>query len=127
MKKKKLESRGMKLNFGDYGLKSLGDVWLTGRQIEAARRAIVRYLRKGGKMWIRVFPTIPVTSKGSEMPMGKGKGSVEYYIFPLRPGRIIFEISGISEEMAKEAFSRATDKLPVKTKMIIAEKAVSKN
>ena len=127
MKRKNMESRGTELNFGTYGLKSLGDVWLTGRQIEAARRAIIRYLRKRGKMWIRIFPTIPVTSKGEGMKMGKGKGAVDHYIFPLKPGRIIFEISGISIEKAKEAFSRATDKLPIKTKMIVSDEIKDTN
>lgn len=122
IKKKNIESRGTELNFGNYGLKSLDNKWLNSRQLEAARRAIIRYLRKGGKMWIRVFPTIPVTNKGNEMPMGKGKGSVDHYIFPLKPGRIIFEISGISQEKAREAFSRATNKLPVKTKVIVLDK-----
>jgi len=110
--------RGSMLSFGSYGLKSLGTKWVTSRQIEAARRAIIRYLRKGGKLWIRIFPDKPVTKKGTEVPMGGGKGSVDHYVFPIKPGRIIFEIEGISEEQAKEAFKKATDKLPIKTKFV---------
>lgn len=111
--------RGNELNFGSFGLKSMGTKWITSRQIEASRRAIVRYLRKGGKLWIRIFPSKPVTHKGSEVPMGGGKGSVDHYVFPITPGRILFEIEGISEEQAKSAFRKASDKLPIKTKFII--------
>ncbi len=125
MKRLGKESRGTELNFGSYGLKSLENRWINARQLEAARRAIIRYLRKGGRLWTRIFPTIPVTKKGSEMPMGKGKGSVDHYIYSIKPGRIIFEISGISLEKAKEAFSRASDKLPVKTKIIISSEITS--
>ena len=109
---------GAKVSFGSYGLKSLDTRWITARQIEAARRAIIRYLRKGGKLWIRIFPDKPVTEKGTEVPMGGGKGSVDHYVFPIRPGRIIFEIEGIPEEKAREAFRKASDKLPIKTKFI---------
>lgn len=112
------ESRATYLAFGSYGLKSLEACWITARQIEAGRRAIIRYLKKGGKLWIRIFPDKPVTKKGTEVPMGGGKGSVEYYAFPIKPGRIIFELEGINEEMAKEAFRKAADKMPVKTKFI---------
>ncbi len=115
---KGVAARGTELNFGSYGIKAMEAKWLTSRQIEAARRAIIRYLRKGGKLWIRVFPDKPVTQKGTEVPMGGGKGSVDHYVFPLKPGRIIFEIEGIKEEEAKEAFSRAADKLPIKVKFI---------
>ena len=115
---KGIESRSTELAFGSYGLKSMGTKWITSRQIEAARRAIIRYLRKGGKLWIRIFPDKPVTEKGTEVPMGGGKGSVDHYVFPIRPGRIIFEIEGISEEKAREAFRKASDKLPIKTKFI---------
>lgn len=120
-KKIGIENRGTELVFGAYGIKSLDNKWINARQLEAARRAIVRYLRKGGKMWIRVFPTIPVTKKGSEMPMGGGKGAVDYYIYPAKPGRILFEISGISLDKAKEAFSKAGDKLPIRTKIVVSE------
>jgi large subunit ribosomal protein L16 len=115
---KGVESRGTELAFGSFGLKSLGTKWITARQLEAARRAIIRYLRKGGKLWIRIFPYKPVTFKGVEVPMGGGKGDVDHYVFPIRPGRIIFELDGISEEMAKEAFSKANDKLPIKTRFV---------
>jgi len=111
-------SRGTEIAFGSFGLKSLETRWINARQIEAARRAIIRYLRKGGKLWIRIFPQKPVTRKGTEVPMGGGKGSVDHYVFAIRPGRIIFEIEGIKEEVAKEAFRRAADKLPVKTKFV---------
>jgi len=115
---KGIETKSTELAFGSYGLKSMGTKWITSRQIEAARRAIIRYLRKGGKLWIRIFPDKPVTKKGTEVPMGGGKGSVDHYVFPIRPGRIIFELEGIPEEKAKEAFRKATDKLPIKTKFI---------
>ncbi len=115
---KGIASKTTELAFGSYGLKSLETKRVTSRQIEAARRAVIRYLRKGGKLWIRIFPNRPVTTKGTEVPMGGGKGSVDHYVFSVKPGRIIFEIEGISEEQAKEAFRRATDKLPIKTKFI---------
>ena len=115
---KGVEGRGTELAFGSFGLKSLGTKWITARQLEAARRAIIRYLRKGGKLWIRIFPYKPITFKGIEVPMGGGKGDVDHYVFPIRPGRIIFELDGISEEMAKEAFRKANDKLPIKTRFV---------
>jgi len=115
---KGIEVRSTELAFGSYGLKSMGTKWITSRQIEAGRRAVIRYLRKGGKLWIRIFPDKPVTKKGTEVPMGGGKGSVDHYVFPIRPGRIIFELEGIPEEKAKEAFRKASDKLPIKTKFI---------
>jgi large subunit ribosomal protein L16 len=110
--------RGADLAFGSFGLKAMESRWISARQIEAARRAIIRYLKKGGKLWIRVFPDKPITSKGTEVPMGGGKGNVEYYAFPTKPGRILFEIEGIDESMAKEAFRKASDKLPIKTKFV---------
>ena len=115
---KGVADRSTNLAFGSYGLKSLETKYITSRQIEAARRAIIRYLRKGGKLWIRIFPDKPITTKGAEVPMGGGKGSVEYYVFPIKPGRIIFELEGIPEKQAREAFRKATDKLPVKTKFV---------
>jgi large subunit ribosomal protein L16 len=115
---KGIETRGTKLDFGSYGLKAMGTKWITARQIEASRRAIIRYLRKGGKLWIRVFPDKPVTRKGTEVPMGGGKGAVDHYVFPLKPGRIIFELEGIPEEEAREALRKAADKLPLKTKFV---------
>jgi len=113
-----LEVRGTELSFGTFGLKSLGTKWLTARQIEAGRRAILRYFKKGGKLWIRTFPQKPVTKKGTEVPMGGGKGAVDHYVFPVRPGRIIFELEGIREEEAREALEKAATKLPVKTQII---------
>ncbi len=115
---KGVAGRSTNLAFGSYGLKSLETKYITSRQIEAARRAIIRYLKKGGKLWIRIFPDKPITRKGAEVPMGGGKGSVEYYVFPIKPGRIIFELEGIPEKQAKEAFRKATDKLPVRTKFV---------
>jgi large subunit ribosomal protein L16 len=115
---RKTETRGTNLTFGSFGLKSMEVKWLTSRQIEAARRCIIRYLRKGGKLWIRIFPDKPVTKKGIEIPMGGGKGAISHYVFPIKPGRIIFEIEGIDEKAAREAFRGAAIKLPIKTKFI---------
>ena len=115
---KGVENRATKLSFGSFGLKSLGTKWISGRQLEAARRTVIRYLKKGGKLWIRIFPDKPITRKGTEVPMGGGKGAVDHYAFPIRPGRVIFEIEGISETEAKEALKKAADKLPLKTKFI---------
>ena len=117
-KSKGIETRATEISFGAFGLKSLGTKWITARQIEAARRAIIRYFKKGGKLWIRIFPDKPVTKKGTEVPMGGGKGSVDHYVFPIKPGRIIFEVDGIKEEQAREALKKAAAKLPVKTKII---------
>jgi large subunit ribosomal protein L16 len=113
-----IENRGTEMVFGTFGLKSMGNRWITTRQLEAARRSIIRYLKKGGKLWIRTFPQKPITRKGTEVPMGGGKGDVDHYAFPVRPGRIIFEVDGINEVEAKEALEKAGDKLPVKTKFI---------
>lgn len=115
---KGIEQRATTLAFGNYGLKSMGKRWISSRQIEAARKVIIRYLKKGGKLWIRIFPDKPVTSKGTEVPMGGGKGSVSHYVFPIKPGRIIFELAGVDEETAKEAFKKASAKLPIKTKFV---------
>jgi large subunit ribosomal protein L16 len=115
---KGIDVRGASLVFGTFGLKSLGSSRISARQLEAARRSILRYLKKGGKFWYRIFPYKPVTSKGPEVPMGSGKGDVSYYAFPVRPGRIIFELDGVKEEIAREALSIAADKLSVKTTFI---------
>jgi len=115
---KGIESRGTELAFGSFGLQSLDTRWISSRQIEAGRRAILRYLKKGGKLWIRIFPQKPVTQKGQEVPMGGGKGSVSHYVYPIKPGRIIFELEGVKEEIAREALKKAADKLPIKTKFI---------
>ncbi len=117
-KSKGIESRGVDLSFGQFGLKALEAQWITARQLEAARRTIVYYLRKGGKLWIRIFPDKPVTSKGVEVPMGGGKGAVSHYVFSVRPGRIIFELAGVDESIAREAFTKAAAKFPIKTKFI---------
>lgn len=115
---RQVETRGTKLSFGSFGLKAMGEVWLTSQQIESAYRAIARSLRKEGKIWMRVFPDKPITRKPAETTMGKGKGSVDHYVFPVRPGRILFELDGISYEKAKEAFRLANSKLPIKTSII---------
>jgi len=115
---KGIAKRATELSFGSYGLKSLETCWITARQIEAARRTILRYLKKGGKLWIRIFPQKPITSKGVEFSMGGGKGAVSHYVFPIKPGRIIFELEGLKEEVAREALKIAADKLPIKTKFV---------
>ena len=116
-----IESRATEINFGSFGLKSLGTKWITARQLEASRRYIMRYLKKGGKLWVRVFPDKPVTFKGAEVGMGGGKGAVDHYVYPIKPGRIIFELDGLKEEIAKEALEGAGVKLPIKTKFIKRE------
>lgn len=109
---------GYSLSFGSYGLKALEPERITSRQIEAARRAATRYMKRVGKMWIRVFPDIPVTKKPTDVRMGKGKGSVEYYVFRVKPGRIIFELDGVPENVAREALMRAKAKLPFDAKFV---------
>ena len=113
-----LAYRGSTVSFGDYGLKALDACWLTSRQIEASRVAISRVVRKTGKMWIRVFPDKPVSKKPAETRQGKGKGGPEFWVAVIKPGRILFEVEGVSEEMAKEAFRLATHKLPIHAKMV---------
>jgi large subunit ribosomal protein L16 len=115
---KGIELRGTELSFGSFGLKSLETRWISARQLEAARRTILRYFKKGGKLWFRIFPDKPVTKKGTEVPMGGGKGDVDHYVFAIKPGRIIFEVEGVKEEVAREALEQAANKLPVKTKFI---------
>lgn len=117
-RKSGLSKAGTELNFGSFGLKAMGMSWISARQIEAARRSMTHYIQRGGKIWIRIFPSKPVTIKGQEVPMGGGKGSVDYYAFAVKPGRVLFEIDGVSEEIAKEAMRRASFKLPIKTKFI---------
>ena len=109
---------GFSLNFGAYGLKALEPERVTARQIEAARRAISRHVKRVGRMWIRIFPDVPVTRKPAEVRMGSGKGSVEFWAARVAPGRILFEIDGVSEDVAREAFDRASAKLPIKTKFV---------
>jgi len=117
--------RGSTVAFGEYGLQALEPCWMSSRQIEAARRAIVRYLRRGGKIWIRVFPDKPVTKRAAETRMGSGKGSVDHYVAVIRPGRILFEIAGVSEETAREAFRLASHKLPITTQVVTRAEEVS--
>jgi large subunit ribosomal protein L16 len=118
-----LAYRGNEINFGKYGLKSLGSARITSRQIEAARRAMTRYIKRGGKVWIRVFPDIPVTSKPAEVPMGSGKGNIDHYVARIQPGRIIFELDGVANDVAKEAMRLAGTKLPMKTRFLIRQVA----
>ena len=115
---KGITKAGAELNFGSFGLKAQATSWITARQIEAARRAMTRYVQRGGKIWIRIFPDKPITQKGTEVPMGKGKGSVDHYAVPVKIGRILFEMDGVPEEMAREAMRRASHKLPIKTKFV---------
>ena len=109
---------GVALNFGAYGLKALEPERITARQIEAARRAITRHIRRQGRLWIRVFPDVPVSSKPAEVRMGSGKGAPEYWVVRVRPGRILFELDGVPGPLAKTAFERAAEKLPIKTKVV---------
>jgi large subunit ribosomal protein L16 len=109
-------SRGVEVTFGEYGLQALEPGWVTARQIEAARRSLVRYMKRRGKVWIRIFPDKPVTQKPAETRMGKGKGAVDHWVAVVKPGRILFELSGLSEEAAREAMRLASHKLAIKTK-----------
>jgi large subunit ribosomal protein L16 len=113
-----LAFRGSDVSFGDYGLKSIDRGQLTARQIEAARRAMTRFIKRGGKIWIRVFPDKPITKKPLEVRQGKGKGNVEYWVAQVQPGRCLYEIAGVSEDLAREAFRLAAAKLPVRTVFI---------
>ena len=113
-----LAYRGSTLNFGEYALQAIEPCWITARQIEAARRAMTRYIRRGGKIWIRIFPAKPVTMRAAETRMGSGKGSPEYWVAVVKAGRIMFELSGVTEPIAREAMRLAAQKLPIKTKFI---------
>jgi large subunit ribosomal protein L16 len=113
-----VETRGTELAYGSYGLKATEARWITSRQIEAARRAITHYIQRGGKVWIRVFPDKPITRRPPEVTMGGGKGGVEFYVFPIRPGRIVFEMDGVTREVAQAALRRAAHKLPFATKFV---------
>jgi len=115
---KGLATRGAELSFGSFGIKSLEAAWITSRQIESARIAVTRYMKREGQVWIRIFPDKPVTKKPAEVRMGKGKGAPEYWVAVVRPGRIIFEAEGVPLEIAKEALRLAAQKLPVQTKFI---------
>ena len=113
--------RGNDLNFGDYALQATEPSWITSRQIEAARRAMTRYVKRGGKIWIRIFPDKPVTMRPAETRMGSGKGSPEFWVAVVKPGRVMFEMAGVAEPVAKEAMRLAAQKLPIKTKFITRE------
>lgn len=110
--------RGSNIEFGEFGIKALEPAWITSRQIEAARVAITRHIKRGGRVWIRIFPDKPVTKKPAETRMGKGKGAPEFWVAVVKPGRVLFEVEGVSEEIAKEAIRLASHKLPIKTKFV---------
>lgn len=114
--------RGNTVNQGQYGLVALEPAWITSNQIEAARIAMTRYIKRGGQVWIKIFPDKPITQKPAETRMGSGKGSPEYWVAVVKPGRVMFEIGGVSEELAREAFRLASHKLPIKTKFVVKEK-----
>jgi large subunit ribosomal protein L16 len=120
---KGLAHRGNQVQFGAYGLQATESYYLTSRQIEAARRAVVRFIRRGGKIWIRVFPDRPVTKRAAETRMGSGKGSVDHWVAPVRPGRVIMEMTGVREEVAREAFRLASHKLPMQTQFVTRDEA----
>ncbi|MFH1583183.1 MAG: 50S ribosomal protein L16 [Candidatus Falkowbacteria bacterium] len=111
-------TRMISVSFGDYGLKSLEACWISSRQIEAARKVLTKYIKKGGKIWIRIFPDKSVTAKGGEIPMGKGKGAVDHYVAVVKPGMVMFEMAGVSDAEAKEAMKKAAYKLPIKCKYV---------
>ena len=113
--------RGNAVTYGDYGLQALEPAWISSRQIEAARIAMTRYIKRGGQVWIKIFPDKPITQKPAETRMGSGKGSPEYWVAVVKPGRVMFEIGGVSEELAREAFRLASHKLPIKTKFVVKE------
>ena len=114
-------SRGNKVSYGEFGIQALEPGWITGNQIEAARIAMTRYTKRGGKVWIKIFPDKPITEKPAETRMGSGKGSPEYWVAVVKPGRVMFEIAGVSEEVAREALRLASHKLPIKTKIVKRE------
>ena len=116
--------RGSKINFGEYALQGLEAAWITARQIEAARIAITRHIKRGGKVWIRIFPDKPVTKKPAETRMGKGKGSPEFWVAKVKPGRILFELAGVDQRLAKEAMRLASHKLPIKSKFLSREEMI---
>ena len=115
---KRTATTKLSVSFGDYGLKAMSGAWVTSRQIESARRAMTRFIKRGGKVWIRIFPDKPLTNHGNESVMGGGKGSVDHYVAVIRPGTVMFEMSGVPEETAREAMRLAAYKLPMKTRFI---------
>ena len=114
-------TRGTVVNYGDFGLQALEPAWITSNQIEAARIAMTRYIKRGGQVWIKIFPDKPITEKPAETRMGSGKGSPEYWVAVVKPGRVMFEIAGVSEEIAREALRLASHKLPIKSKIVKRE------
>src|ERR1700733_14790225 len=118
-RKRKVETRGLELSYGSYGLKSLESAWLTARQIEATRKTITNFLKRNGRLWIRIFPDKPITLRPPETTMGGGKGNVDHYVAVVRPGRVLFEIDGVDEPTAREALRLASFKLPVKTRIMV--------
>lgn len=117
-------TRGNKIAYGEFGLQALEPAWITSNQIEAARRAMTRYVKRGGKIWIKVFPDKPITQKPAETRMGSGKGSPEYWVAVVKPGRLLFEIAGVPEDTAREAMRLAAHKLPIKTKFVTRQDAI---
>ncbi|MFC1613053.1 50S ribosomal protein L16 [Patescibacteria group bacterium] len=115
---KGVATQNVKLSFGSYGMKALEESWITSRQIESARRVITKYVQKGGKLWIKIFPHKPVTKKAAEIPMGGGKGAVDHYVAVVKPGNILFEMEGVEKNIAKNAIEKASYKLPIKTKFV---------
>lgn len=124
-KRRGVESRGTAVSFGEYGLQALETCWMTARQIEAARRAMVRYVKRGGKIWVRIFPDHPVTMRAAETRMGSGKGAVDHWVSVVKPGRMIFEIAGVDEDAAREAMTLAGAKLPIRTQFVAREELLA--
>ena len=116
-----LETRGTKVNFGDFGLVAMEPAWITSRQIEAARRAMTRHIKRGGRIWIRIFPDKPISQKPAEVRMGNGKGNPEYYVAEIQPGKVIYEMDGVDESLAREAFALAAAKLPIETAFVVRQ------
>ena len=116
-----MATRGNSIDFGDFALQALEPSWITSRQIEASRRAMTRYVRRGGKIWIRIFPDKPVTMRAAETRMGSGKGNPEFWVAVVKPGRILFEMNGVAEDVAREAMRLASHKLPIKTKFLVRD------
>jgi len=118
LRQRRLDTRGTHLAFGSFGLKAESSAWVNSKQIEAARRAITNFIKREGKVWVRIFPDKPVTMRPPEVTMGGGKGSVDHYVFPVKPGRVLFEMDGVSETTAREALRLAGHKLPVRTRIV---------
>ncbi len=121
-KKRLVETRGTTVSYGSHGLQALEAAWVTSRQIEAARRTVTNFMKRQGRLWIRIFPDKPITKRPPEVTMGGGKGAVDHYVFPVRPGRVLFEVDGIPDETARRALILAGHKMPIKTRVVSAEK-----